>query len=80
MEDMQVNIVQKAGCTGEWYAANFDPVTGVFPTREMAENFIEAVPGGEDWMSIVADNITGDFLVLGVVPGHKYGERLDPKH
>lgn len=70
MEDMQVNIIQKARLASEdWCAANFDPVTGVFPSIELAENFIEAVPGGEDWMSIVADDITGDFLVLGVVPG-----------
>lgn len=80
MENMHVNIVQKAELVSECYAKNYEPVVGVFPTRDMAENFIESVPGGEDWMSIVADDITGDFLVLGDIPGHKYGEHLVPKH
>lgn len=80
MENMHVNIVQKAELVSECYAKNYEPVVGVFPTRDMAEKFIKSVQFGDIWLSIGADDITGDFLVLGDIPGHKYGERLDPKH
>ncbi len=64
----EINIVQKAAMATEWYAANYGPVEGIFPTRSQAEEFIASVPQGCTWLSIGADDITGDYLVLGNVP------------
>lgn len=79
MEDMQVNIVQKAEMSTEWFAANYGQVEGVFPTRTQAEKFIASVPCGRCWMSIGADDVTGDFIVLSSRL-EDHNEHTDPKH
>lgn len=67
MENMQVNIIQKAELVSEGYAKNYEPVVGVFPTLDMAEKFIKSVPFGDVWLSIGSDDVTGDYLVFGDV-------------